>query len=42
MQCGIAEAYYKGVPVYIAKRVKEILTEDMKTILERFYLEVKK
>jgi ADP-ribosylglycohydrolase len=36
---GIAEAYYKGVPDFIAERVKELLPEEMKEILERFYAE---
>ena len=34
---GIAEAYYKEIPEYIVKRVKEILPDDMKKVLERFY-----
>jgi ADP-ribosylglycohydrolase len=34
---GIAEAYYKEIPEYIVKRVKELLPADMKETLERFY-----
>ncbi len=34
---GIAEAYYKDIPAYIANRVKELLPWDMKGILENFY-----
>jgi len=34
---GIAEAYYREIPEFIVKRVKELLPADMKEILERFY-----
>lgn len=34
---GIAEAYYKEIPEYITKRVRDLLPGDMKEILEKFY-----
>jgi ADP-ribosylglycohydrolase len=34
---GIAEAYYKGVPQYIAQRAKDLLPGEMREILEIYY-----
>jgi len=34
---GIAEAFYKKIPEYITQAAKELLTKEMKKILEIFY-----
>ena len=36
MTGGIAQAYYKHIPAYIAKKVKELLADDLLTILDEF------
>ena len=35
---GIAEAYYKEIPKYIAQRAKELLPAEMKEIVDKYYL----
>lgn len=37
MAGGIAEAYYKVIPDYIAKKVYDVLTEEMAVIVNKFY-----